>query len=77
VYCLVGRPAKLTEDIHPDWVPSLNLGYSKKTVENIDRYERQKKRQPLLEVEDARTNSKSYSELRVETSKCITVCVQR
>lgn len=52
MYCLVGRPAKLTEDIHPDWVPSLNLGYSKKTVENIDRYERQKKRQQLLEVED-------------------------
>lgn len=26
-YFLLGKPAELTDDMNPDWVPSVNMGY--------------------------------------------------
>lgn len=40
---LVGRPAKNWDESHPDWAPSLALGYGTK-ARSTDRYERSKKR---------------------------------
>lgn len=42
-FVLVGRPAKIWDEVHPDWAPSLSLGYGT-NARCTDRYERSKKR---------------------------------
>ncbi|KAG5891289.1 hypothetical protein JTB14_019658 [Gonioctena quinquepunctata] len=35
--CITGEPASLREETHPDWVPSINMGYDSHVC---DRYKR-------------------------------------
>ncbi|XP_070180904.1 uncharacterized protein [Littorina saxatilis] len=41
---VTGKPAELYDESHPDWVPSLDMGYNCKKGD-LDRYERTKQRQ--------------------------------
>ncbi|KAH7981964.1 hypothetical protein HPB52_002262 [Rhipicephalus sanguineus] len=55
-----GRPARLHQETHPDWAPTLLLGYTRKS-EGIARYERAARRRtkrPTPEV-DAGTTAPS------------------
>lgn len=49
-----GKPAALHETNHPDWAPSLALGYDTRTFSGVDKYQRLKKReQKKRELETA------------------------
>ncbi|KAF5271423.1 hypothetical protein FQR65_LT17613 [Abscondita terminalis] len=45
-----GTPAELTDELNPDWVPTLNLGYDKQcSGTSSERYERNRKRKKPLD----------------------------
>ncbi|KAJ8983679.1 hypothetical protein NQ317_003467, partial [Molorchus minor] len=41
-----GQPADLTDELNPDWVPSLNMGYNKQisSGSRMERFKRKRKR---------------------------------
>ncbi|KAJ8928722.1 hypothetical protein NQ314_018687 [Rhamnusium bicolor] len=41
----LGKPAELTDELNPDWAPSVNMGYDKTLNANrMERFERKRKR---------------------------------
>ena len=40
----LGKPAALFDTTHPDWAPTVNLGYGGQNVVSSERYDRQKRR---------------------------------
>lgn len=47
---ILGEPAKLEDDLHPDWTPSINMGYNKSGASSgskLSRFGRKSKRLQL------------------------------
>ncbi|XP_055907160.1 uncharacterized protein LOC129942314 [Eupeodes corollae] len=44
---ITSRPAKLKDKLHPDWIPSLNMGYPQFSKPGVGRYQRLKNRTKL------------------------------
>ncbi|XP_031327975.1 uncharacterized protein LOC116161365 isoform X2 [Photinus pyralis] len=78
---LEGKPAKLSDENHPDWIPSQNMGYDKRKA-SMERYNRSKKRikqesiqEPLLNMEIATHSAEVFDNLTstLETTECTNV----
>lgn len=44
---ITGRPAKLQDKLHPDWTPSINMGYPNNSKARLERYQRLQNRTEL------------------------------
>ena len=66
-----GKPAKLFESSHPDWVPNKNLGYHTHTSTNTSRFERSNKRKVQLVSSSSSIGSGSECKVLVEGASSI------
>ena len=61
-----GKPASLHEELHPDWLPTQNLGHSKISLKRVavceERYERKRARASCSTIQESATHTSVLSE---------------